>query len=363
MPPEAPQIGLGQLLLGGRGNRHDAVLARVQGRRHTADGTALAGRIVALEYRHQGMLAQALVAHQAGQARLLGCQLLLVLVFVQTLGHVQAVQQAEVVQAGNQRRRVGLAVRALLVLQRGLQALQQNAPDGEAAVILVGALDHIPGRVVAAAAAQDALTVAHKLVVGFRLLPVQRADPPAVQRVVLEGVEARVHLLFRQVKPEFEDQRAFITEHPLQAPGAVDGLIQHGILDPPVYPALKHLAVPVAEEDADPPFPRQLTPIAPGRRAGQLLVGLLVEGVDLNQPRVHPLIEQLDRFALAGAFHAIDQQQHREARLLLQLKLGLQQGLAQRRHSGLIGLLVDGMTDLCRLKHKQAPDQQMIAPA
>ena len=50
MAPEAPQIGLGALLLGGRGDRDDLVLARVERAGDAADAAALAGGVVALEH-------------------------------------------------------------------------------------------------------------------------------------------------------------------------------------------------------------------------------------------------------------------------------------------------------------------------
>ena len=78
-----------------------------------------------------------------------------------------------------------------------------------------------------------------------------------------------------------------------------------------------------------------------GAAASQLLVGLHVEGADLDQARVHPFVEQLDRLALAGAFHAVDQDDHREAPLLLQLELRLQQGLAQGGQLFIVCGLID----------------------
>ena len=54
MPPEAPQVGLRALLLGGRGDRDDVVVARVERAGDAADGAALAGGVVALEHRDDG---------------------------------------------------------------------------------------------------------------------------------------------------------------------------------------------------------------------------------------------------------------------------------------------------------------------
>jgi hypothetical protein len=208
----------------------------------------------------------------------------------------------------------------------------------------------MPGRVVAAGAAQHALAKAHEAVVGFRLLPVQRADAPAVQRVVLQRLEPRLHLLLGQVEPELDDQRAFVAQHLLQALGAGDGLVEHGVLERPcTRPAASGCTS--CRRTRPSALWRQGPPVAPGRWARQLFVGLLVEGAHLDQARVHPLVEQLDRLALAGAFDAVDQHDHRETRLLLEFVLGFEQGLAQGGHFGVVGFLVDAVTDFGGFEH------------
>ncbi|MCY1412539.1 hypothetical protein D9M71_279500 [compost metagenome] len=327
MPPEPPQVRLGALFFGRRGNRHYTVLPRVQRCRHAADGAPLAGGVITFEHRHQGVPAHALVTQQAGQTGLFGDQLFLIVGLVQAQGHVQGAKQAAVVDAVAQRGHVALVLALGIIGQRGLQAFQQNAPHRQAAVIRVYPFDDVPWRIVAAGAAQHALTKAHEAVVGLRLLPIQRADLPAVQRVVLERFQPRLHLFLGQVEPELEDQRAFVTEHLFQARGAANGLFEYGILELAMHPALQHLAVPVAEKHANAPLGRQCAPVAPGRWPGKLLVGLLVEGAHFDQARVHPLVKQLYRLALAGAFNAVDQHNHRETRLLLEFELRLEQGL------------------------------------
>ncbi|MNV56498.1 hypothetical protein D3C71_1487870 [compost metagenome] len=172
-----------------------------------------------------------------------------------------------------------------------------------------------------------------------------------MQRVVLQGFEARLHLFLGQVKPEFDDQRAFVAEHFFQAFGAMDPLIQHRILEQAVDPALQHLAVPVTEKHPHPAFGREHPPIAPGGRSGQFFVGLLIEGTHFDQPGVHPLVEQLDRLALAGTFDAVDQYDHRKPALLPELVLGFEQGFAQNWNFAIKGFFVDRMTDFGRFEH------------
>ena len=351
VPPEAPQVGVGQLLLGRRGDGDDAVLARIQRLGDPADGAALACRVVAFEYRHQRMLAHALVVHERRQARLLVGQLGLVGVLLQRLAQVQAFQQTAGAQAGGHRHGMRRRTRPACRFQGRAQALQKNLAHRHVAVIAVAAVHHVPGRIVPAAAADDVLGMPHHLVVGLALLPVQRAEFPAVQRIVGQALQACFHLRAGQVEPELEDQRALVAQHALQALRALDRLIELGVVDLVLDPRLQHLAVPVAEEDAGAPLGRQLPPVAPGRRPGQLLVALHIEGGHLDEARIHPFGEPLDRIPLAGALDAIDQDDHREIRLLAQLVLDFQQGLAQRGQFGFVGFLVDGVADFGGFEH------------
>src|SRR6185503_18155425 len=62
--PETPEVRLSALLLGGRGDRVDVILAGVERARHPADGAALSGRVRALEDRDHGDVPVARVAAQ-----------------------------------------------------------------------------------------------------------------------------------------------------------------------------------------------------------------------------------------------------------------------------------------------------------
>ncbi|MNN20773.1 hypothetical protein D3C81_1340680 [compost metagenome] len=266
MPPEPPQVRLRTLIFARGGDRHDTVLARVQRRSHTANRPAFACCIITLEHGHQRVPAHVFVAQQAGQASLLGHQLLLVVLLVQVQGHVQRADQAALIDAAPQRRDVALVLAFGVDGQCGLQAFQQDAPNGQAAVVGVGPFNYMPRCIVTAGTAQHPLAKTHETVVGLRLLPVQRADAPAVQGVVLERFEPRFHLFLGQVEPELDDQRTFVAKHLLQALGAGDCLVEHRILELPMHPALQHLAVPVAEKNAHAPLGREHSPVAPRRR-------------------------------------------------------------------------------------------------
>ncbi len=84
----------------------------------------------------------------------------------------------------------------------------------------------------------------------------------------------------------------------------------------------------------------------------EFFVGRHIEAVDPDQSRVHPLAEQLDRFAFSGALDAINQDEHWKPRLLSEAVLRLQQRFTQNGHFFVVGVLVDGVADFCGLEHR-----------
>ena len=307
-----------------------------------------------LKQRQHATLTQTTITQQLGKPCLLVGQLLLVSFLVQLLRKVQAAEQADAVQAHVRfhRCRMWRYRWTALRSERRIQSVEQQPPGDQAAITLVGTFDYIPGREIAAAAPQDQFAVAHEPVIGFGLLPIQRADTPTVQRIVLERSQTLKHALLGQVEPELEDQHAFIAEHALQTLRTADGQLQIDLADAAVNTVFQHLAVPVAEEDAGLPLGRHPSPVTPCRRMRKLLVAGYIEAVDANQARIHPFVEQLDRLALARPFDPVDQDQHRKTRLLTEPVLRVQQGLAQERHFGVVGGLVDAVADFRRLEHR-----------
>ncbi len=67
--------------------------------------------------------------------------------------------------------------------------------------------------------------------------------------------------------------------------------------------------------------------------------------------RVHPFIQQIDGLALARAVHAADQDDDREAPVLEQVVLRIEQGFAQLRYLARISLLADRVPQFRRFKH------------
>ena len=94
VPPEPPEIVLGPLLLGGGGDGDDAVVAGVEGRGEAADGAALAAGVPPLEDQHRRKPLRLGLAPEAVDAPLRLLQPFFVLLVLQFLRQVEAVQDA-----------------------------------------------------------------------------------------------------------------------------------------------------------------------------------------------------------------------------------------------------------------------------
>ncbi len=204
-------------------------------------------------------------------------------------------------------------------------AFQQYLADGEAAVARIRPLHHDPRRLGGAGLAQGMLRNLAELVVDLEARPVELGHTPARLGILLQRLQAFFLRVLGQVEPELEDQRAFVGEHLLEAVDLLDvlverrraGLLQHALHD--------GRGVPGTEEHADLALGRQRAPEAPHRGTLALLVRHFAHGVRLDVARIHPLVEQVHRLALARAIHAADQDDDREFAFLRQIELRVQQ--------------------------------------
>src|SRR6185437_5309691 len=143
------------------------------------------------------------------------------------------------------------------------------------------------------------------------------------------------------------DENALVGQHPFQPHARINAfLIVIGLQTP------QPDALPGTEENADFALGRQRAPITPHGRPFAFLLGRLAEGVRVNVSRVHPLVEQLNRLALAGGVHALDLDKDGEALLLHQLQLGVQQRLAQTGLLRLVDILGNAVIQFRRFKHE-----------
>src|SRR5438270_2310496 len=167
--PEAPQIGLRALFLGWFGNGHGDILPRIERAGDAPNRTPFAGSVRTLEDEDQGMMREALVARQSGQLALVLLQLPLVVFAGQLLGQVEVADQFDVVEHRRRRGGYGMLERRLSGRRRHLgdrpHGIEKDLRHGEIAIALVGALDHIPGRLAGRRLAQQMLPQRVRLVV------------------------------------------------------------------------------------------------------------------------------------------------------------------------------------------------------
>jgi hypothetical protein len=153
------------------------------------------------------------------------------------------------------------------------------------------------------------------------------------------------------MEPELEDERALVGKHFLEAYDLVQRLGQPFVLDLAVGALDDGVGIPGAEVDTDLAFRRQGTPVAPHVGALGFLVRWRAESMRMDVSRVHPFVEQVGGFALAGAIDTADEDDDGKFLRLGQVVLGVEQGLAQGGHFVFVGLLVYGMAEFGRFEH------------
>jgi hypothetical protein len=133
---------------------------------------------------------------------------------------------------------------------------------------------------------------------------------------------------------------------------ASERALEHQVVDLAEHVRLDRVVVPGAEHDADRALGRQIAPVAPHPRPRPLLVGRRAVGAGVEMARIQPLVELLDRLALAGAVDAGDHDDHGEIASLDQIELRVQQRLAELRLLRLVGLLVESVRQRRRFEHR-----------
>jgi hypothetical protein len=217
MPPEAPKVRLDALFLGRRRDGNDDVLPRIQRRRYTPDGAALAGGIRSLEGQDERVVAKRLALGELEKFRLPFRKFPFVGRLGEFLREVETTDQRNV--ADDRRRgchqgsRRGLRPRADIV-----HGPLQYFPHRQVAIIGVGALDDVPRRRPDRRFAQHLLpdVVALAVVLERALVHVRHA--PARLGVGREFMQSLLLGGTRQVDPELQQDDALVREHLLVLP-------------------------------------------------------------------------------------------------------------------------------------------------
>ena len=360
VPPETPQIGLRALFLGRRGHRDDLVIARVHRRGDAADGAALAGRIGTFEGADQRTALEARVAHQFRQLALPARQLLVVVLLAQPLLQVEFREQVAAVDVHPHRRRHRRGQLAG-VGQALADRLEQDLARHQRTVAVILALDDDPRRPRRVGHAQDVAGDILQFVVGLQTLPVPAGDAPGRLRVLFQQLQPPLLADLGEVEPELQHQRTLIDQHGFEAVDLIDACVHRRLGHVALEAIMNRARVPRAGKDADAALGRQGTPVAPHERPRTLLVAWRRECQGGDETRIHPLVEDVDGFALAGAVLAADQHDDRNLAVFLEVELGVEQSGAQGRHFLLVGFLVELVTDFRGFEHYQSPQSAIIA--
>ena len=228
--------------------------------------------------------------------------------------------------------------------------IADGARDDKTAVPLVGSVHQRPRRLARIRQPHSRGLGLDQLVVRPRLAPLLGGDPPARQGVTFQRLEPRPLRVALEVHHELQDQRAVVGEQLLEARDSLQLAPElrgrgHAMSTP-----VDRRGVPRVHEDANLALRRQVAPEAPVFRTLALLVGGLPIGVRVQPARVHPLVQQVDGLALAGAVDAGKQHDDGKGGLSKPLLDG-QQLFAQQQGLRLVGLLAQGPRGRRSRKH------------
>ena len=356
--PESPQVRLGALFVGGCRDRDGVIVAGIERRRDAADGPAFAGGIHPLEYADDVSIGEFRIAHRQRQTPLELADPCIERLLFDLLRKVHPAEQVQFVDRAHDRRGLRLlSGSAGRRLQARAQGFKQRVAYGQRAIFGVRTLHHGPGCVRRARAAQGVLADAVKALEVLEKIPVALGDAPAGLRILLQRAQTLLLLLFGKVEPELEDQRAFVGEHALKVLDFLDRARQLVGARTLEHPIDDRCGVPRAEQHPDAPLGRQGAPVSPHRGTLALLVRRIVEGERMDVSRIHPRVEQVHGFALAGPAYTGDQNDYGEGPVLRQLELGGEQVGTQSRHPLFIFVLGNLVAQLRRFEHFFPPPQ------
>ena len=186
----------------------------------------------------------------------------------------------------------------------------------------------------------------------FVVAPVGISDAPAGKRIGGQFLESCLLARAREVEPELDQQHAFVGQHGFESIDLVEALVEPAWFDAFFDSSFDQPFVPVAKKNADTPLGRQHAPEAPHSRTLARFIARRIDRPCDDMARIHPLVEQIHRLALAGCIDAIDENDDGKISRLAQIELCVEQVGAQGRHFVLIAHLAHLLAQLGRLEHR-----------
>ena len=176
-------------------------------------------------------------------------------------------------------------------------------------------------------------------------------DPPPLQRVLLERLQPLLLRLLAQVHPELHDDRAVVGQRPLEGGNLVEQRVELRRASCAGHAVENRRGIPGAQEHREAAARGQVAPVAPQPRPLALLTRRVGVAACDDPARVHPLVEQVGRLALARRIDAGEQDDDRERRGLAELLLHGEQFRPQLRDLRLVVALRELSPDFGGFKH------------
>jgi hypothetical protein len=74
-----------------------------------------------------------------------------------------------------------------------------------------------------------------------------------------------------------------------------------------------------------------------------------------DMARIHPFVQDINRFPLAGAVNSGDQNDHRKPGRLKEFKLGIEESFSKERNFFFVRFFVNLVSQLCGFEHVTLP--------
>jgi hypothetical protein len=316
---------------------------------HAANGPTLAGCIHPFEHEHRRKAPETPALSEQRQATLLLLELLLVVLLVESEREIQRAHDRQPLDA-----RCGdgwLCRLSVALAEAALKRRQQRLSGVPVSVATIDAFEHQPRCVRRVGLAQQSCARRAVIVIALELFPILLVHPVARLLVRPELLEPALLGLLGEVKPEFDNARPFVREHLFKAPTLGERRHEFSLPAFSERASLDRVRIPGAREDPDLSSRRQAPPEAPHGRAFPFLVARRTDSVHLDEARIHPLRQDLDRFTLAGARNATEHDDDGESGEAQDLHLCVQQLFAQPWEFLPVCGLVERVAEFCRFEH------------
>ena len=175
-------------------------------------------------------------------------------------------------------------------------------------------------------------------------------DLPGKTLILLGPFESLLELGTWRVQPELHDERPIVRQRPLEALDMADTPLEFLFIDTTQHTLENRPRRPLPMKNPDPTSSRKTSPITPESRSLGLFLGEILVDVRFEQPRVHPLVEEIDDLGETRSVTTRQDDDRGKIRVT-DLVLHGQESDAQDRLLLLVVALVERPPELCGFEH------------